>query len=56
MALETKKNSTQMVRSRGYDAYTALLGLTVLVLAVTAALVCFYGQTMFGEIFVVTPR
>ena len=36
------------------DVYTALMGLSVLALAGTIAVVCIYAQQMWGEIFRIT--
>jgi len=51
LANEEKKIKVQ--RGGGNDAYTAVLGLAVLTLGATVALVCIYAQQMWGTIFTV---
>lgn len=43
---ETRKGKAQE-----NNAYTALLGLAALALAVAAGVVCYHGQTFYGSIF-----
>jgi len=45
------QTSGKKVQGAASDVYTALLGLAFLALAATTALVCIYGQQMYGTIF-----
>ena len=45
------KSSKKAVGGDESNIYTALLGLALLVVAATVAIVCFYGQSRFGSIF-----
>ena len=45
------KSSKKAIGGGESDIYTALLGLALLVVTATVAVVCFYGQSRFGSIF-----
>ena len=52
-----RKNNTKGIRIVGFnDVYTAILGLAFLVLAGTTAVVCVYGQQLYGSFFALTKQ
>jgi|GEM_PF-3859278 len=45
------KSSKKALGGEAMDIYTALLGLALLAMAATVAVVCIYGQQRFGSFF-----